>query len=201
MKKHLILASVLAIILTITATTLLPSWPSATAQDALAQNQPTPAETPIPSASATTECTPGVVQRVENAFASFYAVTDGTLTTANLNSESLNYLFRTYRNLQKSLTDYKRRLAGNIDQTNQESTAVVQACVEYIDSAARDLRIGFLEVYTQLSSRKRDVILFERYDSINTQFEDLQEDLRVTTQNIQKFDDLLPCFATSCLSR
>jgi peptidoglycan hydrolase CwlO-like protein len=201
MKKHLILVSVLALVLIFTATTIWPNLPSVTAQDATAQTQPAPTETPIPSASATTECTPGVVQRVENVFASFYAVTDGTLTTANLNSESLNYLFRTYRNLQKSLTNYKRSLVANIDQTNQESTALVQACSEYIDSAARDLRIGFLEVYTQLSSRKRDFILFERYDSINAQFEDLQEDLRVTTQNIQKFDDLLPCFATSCLSR
>jgi hypothetical protein len=100
----------------------------------------------------------------------------------------LNYLFRIFRTTNHTLTDFKKELTN----TN---------CINLVESTRKELHFVFLNGYTQLSSRKRNFLLLEKYDAINTKFETTQTHLRNLSRSIKKFNDLLPCFATSCLSR
>jgi hypothetical protein len=143
-------------------------------------------------------CPPNNVTSITQISTSFYALLDQTLKTPDLNSNSLNFLFRSYRRSQEALRDVRKRIVRQIDEdgTNAES---LSSCFPLFDNARNQLRFAFLETYTEVASKKKDILLFEKYDSINTQFENLHEDMRVTSENISKFNDLLPCFITACL--
>lgn len=145
-----------------------------------------------------TACPPNNVTSITQISTSFYAQLDQTLKTPDLNSNSLNYLFRSYRRSQEALRDVRKRIVRQIEDDATNTTSL-SSCFPLFENARRQLRFAFLETYTEVASKKKDILLFEKYDSINTKFEDLQEDMRVTSENITKFNDLLPCFVTACL--
>lgn len=131
----------------------------------------------------------------------FYVTADEVLLTANLNSESLNYLFRNYRNAQNIIREAQSRFNDFETRRNENPELIIQRCIDLTNEARDNLRFVFMRVYTQVSQRKKDFLLFEKYDSINSKFELLQDDLTDINRGLQSFDDLFPCFVTSCISR
>jgi len=149
-------------------------------------------------------CPTGYQRLVEVEMLNFYQTADEVLLTANLSSESLNYLFRNYRRAQNNLRSIEEIVNNFFDErinSEQVNEQIIRRCLSITNQAKQDLRYVFLNVYAQVTQRKKDFLLFEKYDAINSKFELLQEDLSDINQGLKKFDDLFPCFVTSCISR
>jgi hypothetical protein len=151
------------------------------------------------------ECPPNFITKLNNNSVTFYALLDYTLRTPNLNSESLNYLFRAYKRAQNQLRNIRADIEKLVPDTESEDSAqnseIASACFPLFDSEQVQLRYAFLQTYTEVTTKKKDILLFEKFDAINIKFEAMHEDVRATSENIKKFSDLLPCFVTSCLSQ
>ena len=127
----------------------------------------------------------------------FYQEAEAALKTANLNSESLNYIFKQYRTAQQALSRLERISTNPGITSDLEAPNIATTCPEIFRNIKVQFRYAFLQFYTQTASQKKDILLFEKYDSINQQFENTQENIRSINSNINQFDDLLPCFVTS----
>lgn len=131
----------------------------------------------------------------------FYRTADEVLLTANLSSQSLNYLFRNYRNTQNNIRQTQETFRALTTRVSDNPEDIIEKCTVIANQSRQDLRYVFLTVYTQVTHRKKDFLLFEKYDAVNSKFEVLQDDLNDITSGLQKFNDLFPCFVTSCISR
>jgi hypothetical protein len=125
----------------------------------------------------------------------FYLQLEPQLESANFNSESLNFIFKAYRDTQNELSRIRRR------QLSLLSESARQFCLTSLEEKSNQLRYVFIQTYIQITNRKRDFLLLEKYDSLNSQLEDLQEEMNNFESDIENFNDLLPCFATQCVTR
>jgi hypothetical protein len=171
-----------------------------------AQDIPAPASGNQEDLSPAPTCEDRYQVLIRNSILAFYEITDNTLQSANQQSEILNYLFKQYRQTQAELTLIKKEANRQIsnkltEPKDSEEAAGTQACLPIIDQIKSELRFVFLDTYSQVASRKRDIVLFEKLDSINSQFEPAQDNIQSITSDLNQFNDLLPCFVTSCVSR
>ncbi len=144
----------------------------------------------------TATCYDEVVTAVNQKQTNFYISIDTTLQSANLNSESLNYLFKQYRRAFEDIDLILNQAVRNRIQTAEENAA----CRLYVQERLGSLRVVFVEAYKTYLAQKRGVILNEKYDAVNAELEKIDEDLRSTKDNVAKFNDLLTCFATQCIN-
>jgi hypothetical protein len=125
----------------------------------------------------------------------FYLQLEPQLESANFNSESLNFIFKAYRDTQNELSRIRKRQLDSISESAR------QFCITSLAEKSDQLRYVFIQTYIQITNRKRDFLLLEKYDSLNSQLEDLQEEMNSFESDIENFNDLLPCFATQCVTR
>jgi len=158
---------------------------------------PTAQTTTPTQTTRTASCYDEIITAISQKEANFYLAVDTTLQSANLNSDSLNYLFKEYRKVYQDLDTILSRGVRRGLQTAEENAA----CNVYLAERLNILRTVFVETYQTYLGQKRGFILNEKYDSINSELEKIDEDLRATKDNFAKFNDLLPCYATQCINR
>lgn len=149
---------------------------------------------------ATAVCYEQIIVFVGRAKLSFYNQVDAQLQSANLNSNSLNYLFRVYRDAKTNIQDTTLDLLSRQPEKEKNPDANA-ACQLYVSQQLNEMQNVLVESYKTYLEQKRGVILFEKYDQLNQELEKIDEDFRSVKDNLGKFNDLLPCYATQCIRR
>lgn len=141
-------------------------------------------------------CPSSIEQELNSIKLDFYDVLENQLETADFSSESLNFLFRTYREYQQQLRLTTVETDVNFSERNRLNT-----CQVYIDQTADEMRYVFMQTYSNVSARKRSFLLLEKLDAINEKLQLTHDNFTEIDRNISKFNDLFPCFAVDCITQ
>ena len=144
------------------------------------------------------ECPPEITNQISELKAEFYISLEAQLESPELNSERLHDVYQDYYNVQTNINEYANSAIVDIDGL-EDSTIAQQNCRNIIDAELNEISTVFAQYVGEIGTRKRNFILLEKYDGINDQLKEVQEQLHDVRQNINQFHDQLPCIVDQCI--
>lgn len=165
---------------------------SSLAQDAATQGQAI--------GTSTNTCPAWVETRLRELQAEYFVLLEQTLESPELTSQQLNYLYQDYLDLKQDmsqvmnvLTVQFRHVTGNLQ--------VKQDCEQKYDFILDQTQEIFAEYTSQVTARKRNFVLNEKYDQITEGLVEMQDLMHSIESNFSTFETQLPCIVEQCIQR